>query len=85
MKITILGSGCPTCQSLHKLVEQVVKDNSIQAEIEYLSGSDGIQEIINQGIMGSPVLMINNQVVAIGSPSPEEILDFINKSTEKKE
>lgn len=85
MNIKILGSGCPTCQSLHQLVEQAIKENSIMAEVEYISGAEGIQEIVKQGIMGSPVLMIDDQVVATGNLSQEEILNIINNFAEKKE
>ena len=85
MKIKILGSGCPTCQSLHQIVEQTIKENSIKAEVEYISGAEGIQEIVNQGIMGSPVLMIDDKVVASGNLSAEDVLNLINSSVDKVE
>ncbi len=80
MKIQVLGSGCPTCQSLHQLVQDVVVEQSSTAEVEYLSGADGVQKIIELGVMGSPVLVINDKVVATGVISKEKITQLINQA-----
>ncbi len=74
MKIQILGSGCPTCQELHQLVKQVVAEKEIEAEVEYLSGSEGVQKIVELGVMSSPVLVVNDQVVSTGLPSKKELV-----------
>ncbi len=85
MKIQILGSGCPTCQELHKLVKDIVAKETIdgvksdEIEIEYLSGTQGVQKIMELGVMSSPVLVINDQVVATGMPSKEQIIAKIKQ------
>ena len=79
MKITIIGSGCPTCESLHKMVQIVVKENSIKAEVEYVKD---VTELINRGIMGSPALLVDDKSVKVGMPkNKEELLQIINKNS----
>ncbi len=79
MKITIIGSGCPTCESLHKMVQGVVKENNIKAEVEYIKDTN---ELIKRGIMGSPALLIDDKPVKVGMPkSKEELLQIINKNS----
>lgn len=85
MKIQILGSGCPTCQSLHQLVQEVIAEQSSTAEVEYLSGADGIQKIIELGVMGSPVLVIDNKVVGTGVLAKEKIEQLINNHNSLEE
>ena len=79
MKITIIGSGCPTCESLHKMVQAVVKENDIKAEVEYIKD---VTELINRGIMGSPALLIDNKPVKVGLPkNKEDLLQIIKKNS----
>jgi small redox-active disulfide protein 2 len=73
MKIQILGSGCPTCKKLHQLVEEVVSEEELEAEVEYISGSEGVQKIMDLGVMSSPALTVDGQVVSIGLPTKKEI------------
>ena len=78
MKIQILGSGCPNCKNLHQIVEQVIKENKLEAEVEYLSGSKGVAKIMELGAMGSPVLVVDNRIVMTGAISDKnKILDLI--------
>lgn len=79
MKIQVLGSGCPTCQKLHQLVKEVVAQEKIEAEIEYLSGSEGIQKIMELEVMSSPVLVIDDQVAATGLITKEQLIQEFNK------
>ena len=58
MKIQVLGSGCPTCKKLHENVIKIVKDENIDAEVEY---STDITRIADLGLMRSPVLVINGK------------------------
>ena len=79
MKIQVLGSGCPTCKTLHKAVEEVVKKLNLDTEVEY---STDIAEIVELGAMSSPVFAIDSEVIASGKvPSSEEIEEAIMKKT----
>ena len=66
MKIQVLGSGCPTCKKLYELTKGVVEQLNLKEEVEYLTGQEGIQKIIEMGVMSSPVLAINNKAVMTG-------------------
>lgn len=84
MKIQVLGSGCTTCKNLYELTKKAAKECDFKDEVEYLTGQEGVQKIIEMGIMGSPVLVINGKPVMTGfTPDIEKIKDLIQKSKEK--
>ncbi len=84
MKIQVLGSGCPTCKKLFELTTQAVKEAGLKEEVEYLVGQEGIQKIIEMGVMSSPVLAVDGKPVMTGFiPDVEEIKNLIRKSQEK--
>jgi hypothetical protein len=66
MTIQVLGSGCPTCQKLHKMVEEIVSEVGKNDVVEYLTGDEGTGKILELGIMSSPVLLVNDKVVMVG-------------------
>jgi len=71
MHIKILGTGCPTCVKLEKLTREVVAKSGINAEI---SKVEDIMDIVNYGVMRTPALVIDEQVVISGRlPSVQEI------------
>lgn len=70
MKISVLGSGCPTCKQLHLAVEKVVKAENIDAEVEY---STDISRIVELGIMMSPVLVVDGKPVNLRSTSEKDV------------
>jgi len=77
MKIQVLGSGCPTCKTLHKNVQEVVAKLGMNTEVEY---STDIAEIVKLGAMGSPVFAIDGKVMAAGKvPSNDEIEKMIKE------
>jgi hypothetical protein len=78
MKIQVLGSGCATCKRLFELVKQVASEVVPDVVVLY---SDDIQQLIDMGVMQSPVLAINGVPVAVGSvPSPFKIKEFIQEA-----
>ena len=77
MKIQVLGSGCPTCKTLHKNVQEVVAKLGMNTEVEY---STDISEIVKLGAMSSPVFAIDGKVMAAGKvPSNDEIEKMIRE------
>ena len=84
MKIQVLGSGCPTCKNLYELTKKAVEEIGSEEEVEYLVGQDGIQKIIEMGVMSSPVLAIDGKPVMTGfTPDIEKVKDLIQKPEEK--
>jgi small redox-active disulfide protein 2 len=71
MKIQVLGSGCPTCKKLYEITKQALKELNLPYEVEYITD---IQQILNMGLMQSPVLTVNGKPAFVGSvPNVEEI------------
>jgi thiol-disulfide isomerase/thioredoxin len=74
MVIQILGSGCQICKKLHQLVEEVVREAGNNDVIEYISGEEGTQKILELGLMRSPVLVVNG-VIRMVHLFYQEVLD----------
>jgi small redox-active disulfide protein 2 len=71
MEIKILGTGCPKCKTLHKITQEVVEEEGIEARIEKV---EDILEIVNFGIMRTPGLVVNGELKIAGRvPSKKEI------------
>jgi small redox-active disulfide protein 2 len=71
LKIEILGTGCPKCKALADAVTKAVADLSLQAEVVKVTDID---EIVNRGVMLTPALVVDGEIVAVGKvPSTEEL------------
>ncbi len=76
MEIKVLGTGCAKCDKLYNLVEEVVEEHGIEANINKVTD---IKEITGSGVMITPALMINDEVKLSGKlPSKEELVQLIN-------
>ena len=79
MKISVVGSGCPTCEALYNQLKKLKTDKRVDAEIEYIRD---VNELIKRGIMGSPALLIDDKPILIGVPENEDkLLEIIKKSS----
>ncbi len=68
IKIRVYGSDCPVCQRLDKDIQVIINELQLKnIDYRYVNGDKGVQAIVKLGIMHSPVLTINNQVVMVGS------------------
>ncbi len=84
MKIQVLGSGCSTCKKLYELTKQAVEEAYLKDEVEYLTGQEGIQKMMDLGVMSSPVLAINGKPVMTGFVDDiEKIKKLILEAKEK--
>lgn len=71
MDIKILGTGCANCDSLEKVTQSVAKELAIDAEFEKVT-SPG--EIASWGVMSTPALVIDDEVVLSGKvPTQAEV------------
>jgi len=62
-KIEVLGTGCTKCKRLFANTEQAVKELNITVELVKIEKLDLIAE---RGVMMTPALIINNEIVAEG-------------------
>jgi len=82
MKIKVLGPGCARCQQLEKTVNEVVKELSIDAEIEDIKNMNKIMEY---PILTTPGLVIDEKLVCSGRvPSKAEVTTFITTALAKQ-
>jgi small redox-active disulfide protein 2 len=81
MKIQVLGSGCPTCKKLFEITKQAVAQLNLPNQVEYITD---IQQILNMGLMSSPVLAVDGKPALVGFvPDVEEIKKAIQKTAIK--
>lgn len=71
MKIEILGTGCPKCESLVKNVEAAVRELGIEATVEKVTD---IVEIANRGVMMTPALSVDGDIKLVGKVATVEEL-----------
>lgn len=75
--IKILGTGCPKCKLMTKIVKNVVFENNIDASIEKVND---VMEITKFNIMVTPTLVIDNVITIKGRiPSKVEVLALLNQ------
>lgn len=81
MKIRVIGSGCPTCKKLHYITQQAAEQLGLSPkDVEY---STNIQEIIEMGLMSSPVLAIDGKPQQLKSHSIDAIKEVISEASKK--
>lgn len=72
--IKVLGTGCPTCQRMLYDVQQLVKNDDLQARVEYVTD---IPAIMSYGVMSTPALVVNEKVIAVGHPGARKVAQLI--------
>lgn len=66
MKIQVLGSGCATCHNLFEITQKAVREMKLDTKVEYITGNEGLQKIVELGAINSPVLAVNGQIAMTG-------------------
>ncbi|ADB57731.1 MTH895/ArsE family thioredoxin-like protein [Archaeoglobus profundus] len=80
MKIKVVGPGCPRCKATYKIVKKVIDKEGLDAELEYVTD---MNEAANLGVIATPAVWIDGEVVIQGKvPKESELLEIIKK--EKK-
>ena len=81
LKIKVVGSGCPNCQKLASLCQEVISENNIDAQIEKVTE---FQKFAELGILMTPGLLINNKVMSSGKIPSKSTLENWIKNAEAK-
>ena len=68
VEIKVLGPGCVRCNQLEQDLISVMTEIDMPADIEHITD---IAEIGSYGVMGTPALVINREVKAVGSVPPK--------------
>lgn len=75
MKLKIYGSGCAKCNLLAEHAEAAARALELDYEIEKVTD---INAIIDAGVMRTPALAVNDEVVVAGSvPSADKIKEYL--------
>ena len=71
MKIQIAGPGCARCQATEKLVNEVVNELNLVAEIQH---AYDIREYSRLGVRLTPAVLVDGKIVFSGRvPSADEL------------
>ncbi|UCD83145.1 MAG: thioredoxin family protein [Desulfobacterales bacterium] len=68
MEIKVLGPGCARCNQLEQDLMAVMAEMNLPADIEHVTDA---LEISSYGVMGTPALIVNGEVKAVGSVPPK--------------
>ena len=63
IRIKVLGPGCSQCDRLEREVIEILSEISLSADVDHVRD---IKEIGTYGVMGTPALIINGKVMAVG-------------------
>ena len=75
MRIEVLGTGCPKCQSTEQNVRKALEDLGVQAEVVKVTEVD---DMIARGVMWTPALVIDGKVVLQGKiPTVDQIKQLV--------
>jgi small redox-active disulfide protein 2 len=68
VEVKVLGPGCANCNKLEQDLIAVMAEMGMAADLEHVTD---IAEIGSYGVMGTPALVINREVKAVGSVPPK--------------
>lgn len=81
LEIKVLGPGCPRCDKLEQDLMTMMAELNIAAGLEHVR--DPV-EIASYGVMGSPGLIINGEVKAVGSvPPPSKLKEWLLEAAKR--
>jgi small redox-active disulfide protein 2 len=77
MEIKVLGTGCTKCKSLEQATREAIAKTGVEANVTKV---DDILEIMQYGIMSTPALIVDGEIVVKGRvPSVDEISKLLTK------
>jgi small redox-active disulfide protein 2 len=71
MDIKILGTGCVNCKNLETLTRSALDELGLEVEIDKVTDPS---EIVSWGVMSTPALVIDDEVVLSGRIPPADQL-----------
>jgi hypothetical protein len=81
VEIKVLGPGCASCNKLEQDLIAVMTEMEMAADLEHVTD---IAEIGSYGVMGTPALVINREVKAVGSvPSKPKLKLWLQEAFAK--
>jgi small redox-active disulfide protein 2 len=82
VEIKVLGPGCPQCERLDQEVMAVLAESGIAAELTHVRDP---AEIGRYGVMGTPALVVNGSVKAVGTvPTRAKLKAWIEAAAQQQ-
>ena len=81
LEVKVLGPGCSRCNQLEQDIMAVMNEIDLAGSIEHVTDINAISEY---GVMGTPALVINGKVMAVGSVPPKAKLKTWLKGISEK-
>ncbi len=79
LSIKVLGSGCPNCRRLEAETRAALDEAGISYELTKVTE---IADIMSYGVMSTPALVINENVVSSGRiPARSRIVELARETT----
>lgn len=73
--IKVLGTGCANCKTTIELIKQAAQKLGVQIELTKI---EDVQQIMAYGVMSTPAVVIDDNVVhAGGVPSADKIQNWL--------
>ncbi len=77
MEIKVLGPGCAKCAKTEKLVQEVVREEGVDADVEKVTD---MMQIASYGVFGTPSVIVDGEVKCSGKvPKKADIKAWIQK------
>jgi small redox-active disulfide protein 2 len=77
MKIEVLGTGCSKCKKTKEVIEKILKQAGVEAEVVKV---EDFETILNYGVMVTPAVVIDGEVKLAGKiPDEKDIRKWITK------
>jgi small redox-active disulfide protein 2 len=81
LQIKVLGPGCPECDRLERDLMAVMAELDQPADLEHVRD---IQQIACYGVMGSPALVVDGKVMAVGRvPSRTQLKQWLRAASKR--
>lgn len=80
MKIEILGPGCARCKQTHRVVQHVVEQEGLQADVVK---EESLARMAALNVLATPAVAVDGRVVVSGRiPSAEEVRTLLQSTTD---
>jgi small redox-active disulfide protein 2 len=77
MEIKVLGPGCSKCNKAEKLVQEVIKENGVDATVEKVTD---MMQIASYGVFGTPSVIVDGEIKCTGKvPKKTDVLSWLQK------
>jgi len=63
LHVQIIGKGCPNCEKLEQLCNEVIKEENLEAQVDKVTD---VNEFADYGVMMTPGLVVNGKVLSQG-------------------